>query len=253
MNDLLYYQPLADLLESDATYLASAPAFVENPLICTHLHSSALIWGASFKWRHALRPRPGYRRELLRDSRCRRTQQRRHGFQNHPRWYADDPVQLLFRAELRRWQLPLRPARLGAQPRICRRHRHQPGRKSLRRPLEQRRTSGGKARNTAFPNAAMFSQTIIIAHSSVMPNWPRPPVQERSVGTSGDPTEAACLPGRVGRRIRHYVAQITRVASSAIARSCESEIPCLSSAGPPLLQRSASGRDAWPNRSIIVQ
>jgi hypothetical protein len=27
--------------------------------------------------------------------------------------------------------------------------------------------------------------------------------------------------------------------SSAIARSCESEIPCLSSAGPPLLQRSA--------------
>src|ERR1039458_6572579 len=75
----------------------------------------------------------------------------------------------------------------------------------------------------------------------------------RSVGTSGDPTEAACLPGRVGRRIRHYVAQITRVASSAIARSCESEIPCLSSAGPPLLQRSASGRDAWPNRSIIVQ
>src|ERR1035438_3896012 len=121
------------------------------------------------------------------------------------------------------------------------------------RPLEQRRTSGGKARNTAFPNAAMFSQTIIIAYGSVMPNWPRPPVQERSVGPSGDPTEAACLPGRVGRRIRHYVAQITRVASSAIARSCESEIPCLSSAGPPLLQRSASGRDAWPNRSIIVQ
>src|ERR1035438_2983060 len=38
--------------------------------------------------------------------------------------------------------------------------------------------SGGKARNTAFPNAAMFSQTIIIAHSSVMPNWPRPPLQE---------------------------------------------------------------------------
>jgi hypothetical protein len=26
---------------------------------------------------------------------------------------------------------------------------------------------------------------------------------------------------------------------SAIARSCESEIPCLSSAGPPLLQRLA--------------
>src|ERR1017187_8322374 len=42
MNDLLYYQPLADLLESDATYLASAPAYVENPLICTHLHSSGV-------------------------------------------------------------------------------------------------------------------------------------------------------------------------------------------------------------------
>src|ERR1035438_2014130 len=97
--------------------------------------------------------------------------------------------------------------------------------------------SGGKARNTAFPNAAMFSQTIIIAHSSVMPNWPRPPVQERSVGTSGDPTEAACLPGRVGRRIRHYVAQITRVASSAIARSCESEIRAF----PPLVLRCSSG------------
>src|ERR1022692_2353604 len=98
--------------------------------------------------------------------------------------------------------------------------------------------SGGKARNTAFPNAAMFSQTIIIAHSGVMPNWPRPPVQERSVGTSGDPTEAACLPGRVGRRIRHYVAQITRVASSAIARSCESEIRAF----PPLVLRCSSGR-----------
>jgi len=61
-----------------------------------------------------------------------------------------------------------------------------------------------------------------------MPNWPRPPVQERSQKIQ-----------RVGRRIRHYAAQITRVASSAIARSCESEIPCLSSAGPPLLQRSA--------------
>ena len=84
----------------------------------------------------------------------------------------------------------------------------------------------------------MFSQTIIIAYGGVMPNWPRQPVQERSVGTSGDPTEAACLQ-RVGRRIRHYTAQIARVASSASARSCKSEFPCLSSAGPPLLQRSA--------------
>jgi len=53
-------------------------------------------------------------------------------------------------------------------------------------------SSGGpaeeKARNTAFPNAAMLSQTIIIFHGGVMPNWPRPPVQERSVGTSEDPT-----------------------------------------------------------------
>jgi hypothetical protein len=49
-------------------------------------------------------------------------------------------------------------------------------------------SSGGpaeeKARNTAFPNAALFSQTMIIFHGGVMPNWPRPPVQERSVGTS---------------------------------------------------------------------
>jgi hypothetical protein len=67
-----------------------------------------------------------------------------------------------------------------------------------------------------------------------MPNWPRPPVQERSVGTSEDSTSWG--------RIRHYVAQITRVASSAIARSCESGIPCLSSAGPPLLQFSTSAR-----------
>ena len=51
---------------------------------------------------------------------------------------------------------------------------------------------------------------------------------------------------RVGRRIRHYAAQITRVASSAIARSCESGIPCLSSAGPPLLQRSG-GLSGVPN------
>jgi hypothetical protein len=50
------------------------------------------------------------------------------------------------------------------------------------------------------------------------------------------------LPERPGRRIRHYTAQITRVASSAIARSCESEIPCVSAAGPPLLQRSAGTR-----------
>src|ERR1035438_1743533 len=35
------------------------------------------------------------------------------------------------------------------------------------------------------------------------------------------------------------LAQITRAACSAITRSSESEIPCLSSAGPPLLQRSA--------------
>src|ERR1039458_7348456 len=48
------------------------------------------------------------------------------------------------------------------------------------RPLEQRRTSGGKARNTAFPNAAMFSQTTIVAYGCGMPNWSRPPVQERS-------------------------------------------------------------------------
>jgi hypothetical protein len=88
-----------------------------------------------------------------------------------------------------------------------------------------------KARNTAFPNAAMFSQTIAIFHGDVMPNWPRPPVQERSVGTSEDSMSWG--------RIRHYAAQITRVASSAIARSCDSGIPCLSSAGPPLLQRSA--------------
>src|ERR1019366_9836822 len=60
--------------------------------------------------------------------------------------------------------------------------------------------SGGKARNTAFPNAAMFSQTIIIAHSGVMPNWPRPPVQERSVGTSEESTS--------WERIRHFAAQI---------------------------------------------
>src|ERR1035438_4591876 len=45
---------------------------------------------------------------------------------------------------------------------------------------EQRRTSGGKARNTAFPNAAMFAQTTIVAYGCVMPNWSRPPVQERS-------------------------------------------------------------------------
>ena len=54
--------------------------------------------------------------------------------------------------------------------------------------LRDRWSSGGpaeeKARNTAFPNAAMFSQTIIIFHGGVMPNWPRPPVQERGVGTS---------------------------------------------------------------------
>ena len=54
---------------------------------------------------------------------------------------------------------------------------------------------------------------------------------------------------RLGRRIRHYAAQITRVASSAIARSCESENPLpflrWSSAAPAVV-RCVSVRPSPP-------
>jgi hypothetical protein len=48
----------------------------------------------------------------------------------------------------------------------------------------------------------------------------------------------ACLPERAGRRIRHYAAQITPLASSVIARSCESEFRAF----PPLVLRCSTGR-----------
>jgi len=47
----------------------------------------------------------------------------------------------------------------------------------LKRGLEERHGNG------AFPNAAMFSQTLIIAYGGVMPNWPRP---------SGEANSALC-------------------------------------------------------------
>ena len=77
---------------------------------------------------------------------------------------------------------------------------------------------------------------------------PFPPLVLRSLKQSP-------LIQRVERRIRHYAAQITRVASSAIARSCESGIPCLSSAGPPLLQRSKAATNldaAFPQPGICL-
>ena len=51
---------------------------------------------------------------------------------------------------------------------------------------------------------------------------------------------------RVGRRIRHYAAQITRVASSAIARSFESGISL------PFL-RWSSAAPAWDLRQLLFE
>ena len=102
---------------------------------------------------------------------------------------------------------------------------------SARRPLEQRRTSGGKARNTAFPNAALFSQTMIIFHGGVMPNWPRPPVQERSFGTSEDSTswEASSA-----LRLADYACRFQRHRQELRTRKFR--------AFPPLVLRCSSGR-----------
>src|ERR1022692_4916598 len=102
-------------------------------------------------------------------------------------------------------------------------------------------SSGGpaeeKARNTAFPNAAMFSQTIAIFHGDVMPNWPRPPVQERSVGTSEDSTSWRA---NSALRLADYACRFQRHRHDLRTRKFR--------AFPPLVLRCSSG---LPERTQI--
>jgi len=104
---------------------------------------------------------------------------------------------------------------------------------AVARPLEQRRTSGGKGTEYRLPKCGN-----VFSNHNYFPRRCKcrigPARQSRQEVLARQKIQ------RVGRRVRHYIAQITRVASSAIARSCESGIPCLSSAGPPLLQRSTT-------------
>src|ERR1035438_1577682 len=109
----------------------------------------------------------------------------------------------------------------------------------LARPLEQRRTSGGKARNTGLPKCGnVFSNhncCLRLCNAELVP----PASSGKKRLARQEPPKPPVYLSEWGGKFGITLAQITRAACSAITRSSESEIPCLSSAGPPLLQRSA--------------
>ena len=88
-----------------------------------------------------------------------------------------------------------------------------------------------------FQMRQCFLKTIIIFHGDVMPNWPRPPVQERSVGTSEDPTS---WEANSALRLADYACRFQRHRHELRTRKFR--------AFPPLVLRCSSG---LPERTQI--